>query len=252
MRTDIIDLVEFYASPLGRSACDQIATRLVEAWSDAARLRIAGYGYAEPFLDRFPTAERTLALAPASQGVVHWPSRDCNRAALVGERRWPLPDASIDRLLIIHGLEESADPHRLLREAWRVLTSDGRIVIVASHRRGFWSMVETTPFAAGRPYLKRQLERLLSESLLRPLAWSGALYFPPVRWKALLAGSEAWERAGSKLWPFLSGAILVEATKDMLAPAGLVAARPRIAVRVAATKQSGISPTTNSGEAKLR
>lgn len=222
MRTDILDLHAFYESPLGRTARGFLAGHLAERWGDAARLRLAGFGHAGPFLEAFGQAERVIALAPGGQGAMHWPQGALNRAGLVEETHWPLPDASIDRLLIVHGLEEAGDPRRLMREAWRVLTNDGRLIIIVAHRRGLWSMVETTPFAHGRPYLRRQLFSLLADSLFRPIEWSGALYFPPIDSRALLRSASAWERAGARLWPVLGGVLMIEAAKELLAPVGRV------------------------------
>jgi SAM-dependent methyltransferase len=234
MRTDILDLHDFYESPLGRTARGFVAARLEEAWRDHDRLRIAGFAHAEPYLGLFGKAERILAIAPGEQGVVRWPAGEANKALLASDQ-WPLADASIDRLLLVHGLEEADDPRRLMRECWRVLTSDGRLIIVVAHRRGLWSMIDTTPFAHGRPYLKRQLERLLQQSMFRPLAWSSALYFPPLKMRFLLRAARAWERAGARLWPGLGGVILVEAAKDMAQPVGLGAvARVRAGGPVAA------------------
>ncbi|HNR78174.1 MAG TPA: hypothetical protein PKM48_13665, partial [Parvularculaceae bacterium] len=68
MRTDILDLHDFYASPLGAAARGFIAARIEEAWRDHARLRIAGFGHAEPYLDLFGAAERAIAIAPGAQG----------------------------------------------------------------------------------------------------------------------------------------------------------------------------------------
>ncbi len=218
MRTDILDLHDFYQSPLGVAAKGFVSARIAEAWSDHARLRIAGFGHAEPYLALFSKAERTLAIAPAAQGVIHWPADGENAAALAGEYQWPLADASIDRMLIVHGLEESEEPARLMREIWRVLTSDGRVIFVVAHRRGLWSMIDTTPFAHGRPYLKLQLERLLLGAMFRPTAWSGALYFPPLGARFLLRAARAWERAGARMWTGLSGVLMVEAAKDMMQP----------------------------------
>lgn len=222
MRTDILDLHAFYERPLGRAVRGFLAGHLAERWGDAARLRIGGFGYATPYLEGFGQAERVLAFAPEGQGAMRWPLDDRNRAGLVEESRWPLPDASIDRLLIVHGLEETGDPRRLIREAWRVLTNDGRLIIVAAHRRGLWSIMETTPFAHGRPYLRRQLFGLLAECMFKPLEWAGALYFPPIDSRALLRAASAWERAGTRLWPFLSGVLMIEAGKELLAPVGRV------------------------------
>ena len=129
MRTDILDLHAFYESPLGRTARGFLAGHLAERWGDAARLRLAGFGHAGPFLEAFGQAERVIALAPGGQGAMHWPQGALNRAGLVEETHWPLPDASIDRLLIVHGLEEAGDPRRLMREAWRVLRPGGAFLI---------------------------------------------------------------------------------------------------------------------------
>ncbi|MEL7487606.1 MAG: methyltransferase domain-containing protein, partial [Pseudomonadota bacterium] len=157
MRTDILDLHRFYETPLGGKAAAFIGARLAEVWGDGVGLRIGGFGYAGPFLKAFPEAERRLNFAPEAQGVVHWPPEKPNASALVADTHWPLPDASLDRVLIVHGLEETHDPHRLMREIWRVLAPDGRLVVVAAHRRGFWSALDMSPFAAGRPYSRRQL-----------------------------------------------------------------------------------------------
>lgn len=224
MRTDILDYHDFYRSPLGAAAATFINARLIEAWGDAKGYRVAGFGFANPFLAEFHNAERRLAFAPGGQGVIRWPGAGANAAALVGERSWPLPDASIDRLLVVHGLEESPDPRRLMREAWRVLADDGRIIIVAAHRRGLWSIVDSTPFAAGRPYLKRHLLRLLGEAMfsIDDAQFNATLFFPPVKNRFLLRSARAWERAGARVLPGLSGVLMVEARKSLAAPVGLV------------------------------
>ena len=244
MRTDILDLHDFYESPLGETARGFIKARIAERLTAAPGLRIAGYGHAEPYLDGFEGAERVLALAPGGQGVIHWPRGQKNRAALVENARWPLPDASIDRVVIVHGLEAVGDARRLMREVWRVLVNDGRVIVVAPHRRGIWSAVDTTPFAGGRPYLKRQLERLLAETMFAPTAWAGALYFPPFATRFLLRAANAWERVGGRVWSGLSGVVLVEAEKTMAAPVGAIAVQ-----RARASAPAAARPALSRGGA---
>ncbi len=249
MRTDILDFHEFYRTALGAATREFIGGRLAEAWGDGERLAIAGFGYANPYLELYPQAARRLVLSPGAQGVIRWPADGRNAASLVAEYYWPLPDASIDRLLIVHGLEESPDPQRLLREAWRVLANDGRLIIVASHRRGLWSMIDSTPFAAGRPYLKRQLNALLEGAMFRAERWSAALYFPPLRTRFLLRAARAWERAGARVWPGLSGVLMVDAAKNMMAPVGVIrSARGRVAKpALAAPQPARLNPAGRSG-----
>ena len=233
MRTDILDLHEFYRTRLGAITEEFIAARLKDAWGDGNGLSIAGFGYTNPYLSLFNQAERRLAFSPGAQGVVRWPGNGGNCASLVGERHWPLPDACLDRVLIVHGLEESVDPKQMMREVWRVLADDGRVIIVSSHRRSVWSMVEATPFAAGRPYLKRQLNLLLEGAMFRARSWNSALHFPPVHNRFLLRAARAWERAGGRMWPGFAGVLMVEAEKDMLAPVAMVRSRQARVLRPA-------------------
>jgi SAM-dependent methyltransferase len=134
-----------------------------------------------------------------------------------------LRNASVDRLLIFHGLEEAPDPRRLLREAWRVLTDDGRVILVAANRHGFWTLLENSPFAAGRAWSQRRLFGLLAEGLFAPTAKAAALYFPPIRQVVPIA--QHWERMAGRLEPLgiplpnIAGVVLVEARRALAAPA---------------------------------
>lgn len=216
MRRDVLELRRFYATPLGRAAREMIRRKVEEAWSDVHGLDVLGLGYATPFLDGLPrSARRVVAAMPAAQGVEAWPAGGRNLACLVDEGALAMPNALFDRILLAHGLEESDDPLSLLREVWRVLAPSGRVIIVAASRLGVWSDAEQTPFGHGRPYTRRQLEALVREAELEPLAWSRALYLPPVGWTARWA--EGFEQIGSRLWPQFSGILLLEAVKQTFA-----------------------------------
>jgi len=214
MRRDVLDLRRFYASPLGRAAREMIGRKLDEAWGDAHDLDVLGLGYATPFLD-LPRARRAVAAMPAAQGVEAWPGGAPGRACLAEEAALPFPNALFDRILVVHGLEESDDPLALMRETCRVLAPSGRVVIVAASRLGLWSDAEETPFGNGRPFTRHQLEALVREAELEPMAWSRALYVPPAKWMLGLAGG--FEQVGSRLWPAFSGLILLEAVKQTFA-----------------------------------
>ena len=79
--------------------------------------RLVGLGYALPYLDRFRAdTERTFAFMPAGQGASRWPPMENSATALIFDEELPLPDASIDRLLMIHSLEYSENPLETLKE----------------------------------------------------------------------------------------------------------------------------------------
>ena len=219
MRTDVVQFRNFYQSRLGGLTRDLIGGRISQLWGDAGGLRLAGFGYTSPYLDRFHGgASHTLNLMPAAQGVVRWPERGPGHAALCEDDAWPAPDAFFDRILVVHGLEESEAVRRLLREVWRVLADDGRLALVVPNRTSLWSLLDTSPFGFGRPYTKGQLRALLEDCMFAPTAWSQALHGPPFDLRFLVSSASAWERAGERLWTGLAGALLVEASKEMLAP----------------------------------
>lgn len=234
MRRDVLELRQFYASDLGRAARAMVQRKLTEAWGDVAGLDVLVLGYATPFATELrPRARRVVAAMPAQQGVEIWPGDGRNLSTLTPEDSLPFANALFDRILVVHGLEESADPVGFLREVWRVLAPSGRAIITVASRNGLWANTEKTPFGHGRPYSRSQLAELMREADLEPSGWTRALYVPPVGWMA--GWAEGFEQAGSRLWPGFAGLLLMEAVKQTFAvkPQGhrarVRAARPVLA-----------------------
>jgi SAM-dependent methyltransferase len=213
---DVVDLRNFYSQHLGVVARRFIGRGIRARWKDTRALRVLGVGYATPYLGLFrEEAERCLALMPAPQGVVHWPSTRPALAALVDEDELPLTDSAVDRMLLVHALEMSSDPAELLREAWRVLAAGGRLLAVVPNRRGLWARMDTTPFGHGRPYSRTQIMQLLRDTWFTPTGWGEALYVPPIPGGLFLRSAAAWERTGATLSAPFAGVHIVEATKQV-------------------------------------
>lgn len=216
MSIDVVDLRHFYAQPLGMVARRFVGRGVRARWSEARGMRILGVGYASPYLGLFrEQAERCLAFMPAAQGVVKWPSDRPTLTALVEETELPLPDAAIDRVLLVHALEMSSDSTALLREVWRVLAAGGRVLAVIPNRRGLWARMDTTPFGHGRPYSRSQITHLLREAWFTPTGWAEALYVPPIPRSWFLRSAPAWERTAASISAPFAGVHIVEAMKQV-------------------------------------
>jgi len=243
---DAADLREFYASSLGNVARRLIALRLRTHIDSIAGRSILGLGYACPYLDGWrEQADRTLALMMASQGVIHWPAGQPASVCLVDETELPLLESTIDLAIIVHALELTDDPGELLREVWRVLSPQGRAVIVVPNRRGLWARSDLTPFGYGQPFSRTQLSRLLKESQFSPTSWSNALFMPPSERRMILRTAIGWERLGASLSQAFSGVILVEAVKQVYAvPRGKRARRYLPRLQPALLPQPAFDPST--------
>lgn len=231
MWSDVVDFNRFYRSRLGKAAREVVQAEIRTHWPTVQGDTVAGIGYATPYLKQFEEeAARIVALMPAHQGVTHWPRGKPNRVALADETALPFDDLSIDRLLLVHALENSEHLRALMRECWRVLGGHGRLLAVVPSRRGIWSRTERTPFGHGKPYSLAQMERLLKDTLFEPVSITRALYMPPSDWDLVLRTGPAVERLGRRWFPRLGGALFVEAQKQVYAatPARRIAFRPRL------------------------
>lgn len=236
MYPDITDLREFYSSELGGLARRLIRARLQKFWSNTAGMNLLGLGYAAPYLRSFTeSCMRTLAFMPAQQGVTWWPAEGPNATALTEETALPLADSSIDRLLLVHALENTEHIGSLLEEAWRVLAGQGRMIVVVPHRGGFWTFSSRTPFGFGFSFSLSHLRRLLTHNRFQIERSAGALFTPPFLHRFFAPASDWLEEHGNTFCLPLAGVLLVEVSKQ-------VYARPR---REKAALKSVLLPITD-------
>src|ERR1700753_1200349 len=97
---------------------------------------------------------------PAHMGGTALPGCKCI-TALVEDDAVSFPDGFCDRVLVVHGLEGAENLRLLLRQLWRVLAPKGKLLLIAPNRASLWAQVEWSPFGQGRPFSRRELERIL-------------------------------------------------------------------------------------------
>ena len=265
MWSDVLDLEEFYGSTLGQMTARLLRARLREVWPSVRGESVLGLGYATPLLRPFvEEAQRTLAFMPAQQGVTRWPREGRNLSALVDEMDLPLPDRSVDRVLLVHAVECTEQVRPLLREIWRVMADGGRLIVVAPTRAGFWSQIDRSPFYQGHPYSTGQLATLLRANMFAPLRQTRALYMPPTRSRLAMRMAPAFERFGQRWLGRFAGVSVIESGKQLYAGIAeraqnqpVAAMRPKL--RIASSRDTspvagnvaGAARNTGDGEAPV-
>lgn len=218
MQLDATELAAFYETPIGLAARHAIFRQVKLIWPEVKGRRVLGYGFPVPYLRPWlPEAERVIAFMPAQQGVLVWPP-ERNLCTLGDETQLPFPDAFFDRVLVVHGLEGAESARLLLRQLWRSMAPEARLLIVAPNRASPWAQLIYSPFAIGRPYHRHELSDLLTSAMFEPQRWDRALCAPPVQSRRLLGTGKTWESVGRRMWPALAGVHLVEASKSLVAP----------------------------------
>jgi SAM-dependent methyltransferase len=215
MSEDVTRLIEFYKSPLGRISRALVREQVIELAGNVHGLRVLGLGFATPYL-RFmlEPAERVLAFMPGRQGSSAWPREGPSHTVLCDPLEMPLTDAAVDLIVAVHAFEHIADAEELMRELWRVAAPNARLVVVVPRRRGIWAQRDNTPFGAGHPYSRTQLDGLLRAHSFTPEVWRDALFLPPSQRSLILKSTRFFERAGRLFGPAFSGVICVRARKE--------------------------------------
>jgi SAM-dependent methyltransferase len=231
MWTDVLDLNEFYGSTLGQMTVRLLRARLREVWPNVRGETVLGLGYAAPFLRPFmEEAQRTMAFMPAQQGVLRWPREGRNHTALVDELDLPLPDRSVDRVLLIHAIECTEQVRPFLREIWRVMADGGKLITVAPTRAGLWAQLDRSPFYQGHPYSPGQVAALLRANMFAPMRQTRALFMPPTRSRLALRMAPTAERFGQRWLGRFAGVSVIESGKQLYAGIAERHTQPELAV----------------------
>lgn len=212
----ISECKQYYKTPLGQLACRHIRKVIHELWSDPSDDNIVGIGFTNPYLRCFSAKENSIfSLFPYEMGKHHFAPQKINQSALIAEDEIPLPNNSINRVILAHALEHANNPEAILEEIYRILTPSGRVLIMVPHRRGLWTRAEHTPYGKGRPYSMSQLIALIEQNQFVPTRKRSALYFPPTTSRIILKLHNILEALGRTLFAPTGGVIIVEAEKQI-------------------------------------
>ncbi len=219
---DIINLRNFYSTDFGESVRSLIAGTVNGLWPAGGNDVIVGIGYATPYLTNYLGDKATvIACMPAQQGAAYWPQGGDNLTVIAHDSELPFAESSVNRVLLVHSMENSEQLSWLIQEVWRVLTPNGRLLAVVPNRSGMWSRSSRSPFGYGRPFSIAQVCALFAEQQFTVTRTRSALYMPPSHIKFLWKCAPRLEKIGRficrYLGGFLGGVLLVEAEKKIYA-----------------------------------
>lgn len=141
----------------------------------------------------------------------------------------PFASDSVDAVLMPHTLEHTSDPHQALREAERVLTGEGHLIVLGFHPWGPWGLRQqlgSSPPWAGRYIRATRLREWLAVLGFEILFTRNYLFRPPFTRDVLLVKSrflDSWR------WRLTAGAYMLAARKRVLCltPLRRTQARPQ-------------------------
>ena len=160
---------------------------------------------------RFPAATGAPPLyAPAGRSTV-W----CDYLDL------PFEAQSVDLIVMPHTLEFTSDPHRLLREAERVLMPEGQLLIVGFNSLSLWGARHSAGKLTGHPFLPARQDLIAFTRLKDWIKLLGfelergrfGCYRPPLATDQWLGRYGFMEAAGDRWWPIFGAIYMVTAIK---------------------------------------
>jgi SAM-dependent methyltransferase len=203
-------------SSRGKALLRAEAALMTEALDDCfgwELVQVGAWGEQRELVAGGRTRRRTIIASPEWGAVLRG-------GADVSARLTQLPIASdsVDAVLLPHTLEFEADPYTLLREVDRVLTGEGKLLILGFRTLSLWGLRA----AATRSGYPPGLRRLLREGRIRD--WLGLLgyeiaetrrYLYEAPWGEPVGGSRMLRRG--LFYPLPAGAYLIKARKRVYA-----------------------------------
>ena len=216
MYNSIYDFKGFYNSTIGEVVRLILRRKIRDYWKDTKGYRVVGIGYTQPYLDLFLNeADNCIAINPAGMGSFLWPENAPNRSVLAEETELPIETNSVDRVLLVHSLEYAEMPKANMQEIFRILKSNGRLIVLTPNRRGLWSRAEWSPFGHGTPYSSEQIKLLLRENLFVYERSQTALFTFPLRWNIIQKSFEYFEAILPYILSSIGGVHIIEASKQV-------------------------------------
>jgi SAM-dependent methyltransferase len=133
----------------------------------------------------------------------------------------PFEAQSVDLIVMPHTLEFTRDPHRLLREAERVLMPEGQLIILGFNSLSLWGARQSVGKVTGKPFVPAAHDLIAFTRLKDWIKLLGfdlergrfGCYRPPLVGEKWLSRYQFMEFAGDRWWPIFGAVYMVTAIK---------------------------------------
>ncbi|PLZ03076.1 SAM-dependent methyltransferase [Burkholderia sp. WAC0059] len=165
----------------------------------------------------------------------------------------PFETQSVDLIVMPHTLEFTSDPHRLLREAERVLMPEGQLVIAGFNSLSLWGVRQSIGKMTGRPFMPARHELIAFTRLKDWIKLLGfdldrgrfGCYRPPLSSDQWLSRYAFMEAAGDRWWPIFGAVYMVTAIKRVRGMRLVGPVKVKKPVRAPSLKAAATSHTRN-------
>ena len=202
------NLADWFATPKG-----QYVLRWERAQFDSAVEDVFGFNSVQVGLPRVDLLRQNRIPLRTHVGL------DTASDLVADSGALPLATGSVDLVVLPHVLEFSAHPHRILREAARVLMPDGQIVISGFNPLSLWGAQRALGFGRHEyPGCGRFIGLVRLKDWLQLLSFElnggrFGCYAPPFSQAKWLERAAFMEKAGDRWWPIAGGVYVVRAIK---------------------------------------
>jgi SAM-dependent methyltransferase len=133
----------------------------------------------------------------------------------------PVASDSVDLVILMHHLSNTSEPHAILREAFRILIPEGKLIIIDFNPMSLWglryfiqSWLEHVPFN-GHYYTARRIDDWMRLLVFDQERHYRVGYMPPIQ-KPSITRHLTWLEKGTRNWLPLLGALnLLVYTKNI-------------------------------------
>lgn len=214
-------LQNWFETPLGQLLADverQALDHYLDRWSGATLLQVGGFGQGQRVL-RANTSRQWLADDQAEQV-------DC----VLKPEQLPFQSGTMDIVVLVHSLDFSSNPHRVLREAVRVLAPEGFLLVLGFNLASLWGAAHSIPALQqrgapwnGQYFTQRRVRDWLALLDLEMVAAEHHFYRPPLNRGRLQERLLPLEKWAPRLAPWFGGVHLTVARKHII---GMTPLRP--------------------------